>query len=357
MLVDRMAELAKLLLPDGEKRGTEWVALNPGRADRRKGSLSVNLNTGVWKDFASGQGARNLPGLGLVANFAAGGDFLAGIAWAKKWLGIEEGGASVAKAKDVEEAARAARAKREAEEQRRGVFKRELAFKLFLGARPLDGTDPASLYLRGRGIEMRSWPRALRFHHGIEHPGHPGRWPALLACMSLEGAPNGFGGVHRIYLERGLAPLAGCAGTPPRDAVGENWVKAFGGVEAKLALGYLPGATIRIQNGASGKRLGDAPEGEELLLTEGVEDACALAIALPDARICAAYSLAAIGQAKFPENIRRVTIVADNDEGQAVEQLERASEHLAHRHELVSVAHLPAAYKDVNDALIGKVRG
>ncbi len=42
------------LLPDGKARGGEFVALNPRRGDRRPGSFKINLRTGVWADFASG---------------------------------------------------------------------------------------------------------------------------------------------------------------------------------------------------------------------------------------------------------------------------------------------------------------
>ena len=41
-------------LPDGRRRGDEWVARNPRRSDRTPGSFSVNLVTGKWADFASG---------------------------------------------------------------------------------------------------------------------------------------------------------------------------------------------------------------------------------------------------------------------------------------------------------------
>jgi hypothetical protein len=41
-------------LPDGRREGAEWVALNPTRADHRKGSFKVNLRTGKWSDFATG---------------------------------------------------------------------------------------------------------------------------------------------------------------------------------------------------------------------------------------------------------------------------------------------------------------
>jgi hypothetical protein len=41
-------------LPNGKRRNKEWVAANPTRADNNPGSFSINLETGVWKDFAGG---------------------------------------------------------------------------------------------------------------------------------------------------------------------------------------------------------------------------------------------------------------------------------------------------------------
>lgn len=41
-------------LPSGSRKGAEWVAPNPTRGDRHAGSFSVNINTGAWADFASG---------------------------------------------------------------------------------------------------------------------------------------------------------------------------------------------------------------------------------------------------------------------------------------------------------------
>ncbi len=40
--------------PGGIVRGSEYVALNPTRADRRPGSFKVNIRTGRWVDFATG---------------------------------------------------------------------------------------------------------------------------------------------------------------------------------------------------------------------------------------------------------------------------------------------------------------
>jgi hypothetical protein len=41
-------------LPDGKRKGSEFVAKNPTRADATAGSFSINLNTGKWGDFATG---------------------------------------------------------------------------------------------------------------------------------------------------------------------------------------------------------------------------------------------------------------------------------------------------------------
>ncbi len=50
----RLPELCDRWLPDGRRRGHEYVARNPRRVDRRAGSFSVNLSTGRWADFVVG---------------------------------------------------------------------------------------------------------------------------------------------------------------------------------------------------------------------------------------------------------------------------------------------------------------
>lgn len=41
-------------LPDGRQMAGEWVARNPRRADRSPGSFKINMRTGRWADFATG---------------------------------------------------------------------------------------------------------------------------------------------------------------------------------------------------------------------------------------------------------------------------------------------------------------
>ena len=46
-------------LPGGRREGREWVARNPRRADRSPGSFRVNMQSGKWDDFATGDAGGN----------------------------------------------------------------------------------------------------------------------------------------------------------------------------------------------------------------------------------------------------------------------------------------------------------
>jgi hypothetical protein len=47
--------IVKTWLSDGKRQGHEWVARNFTRVDHRAGSFKINLKTGAWGDFATGQ--------------------------------------------------------------------------------------------------------------------------------------------------------------------------------------------------------------------------------------------------------------------------------------------------------------
>jgi hypothetical protein len=49
-----LPSLLREWLPDGHRRGGEWVARNPRRSDRNIGSFSINLHSGKWADVATG---------------------------------------------------------------------------------------------------------------------------------------------------------------------------------------------------------------------------------------------------------------------------------------------------------------
>lgn len=49
-----LPDLLRQWLPDGRMVNGEWVAKNPTRHDRRAGSFSINVRSGKWADFATG---------------------------------------------------------------------------------------------------------------------------------------------------------------------------------------------------------------------------------------------------------------------------------------------------------------
>ncbi len=55
--------LVEDLIPGGKFRGLEYIVKNPCRNDGRPGSFSINYRSGVWKDFATGDGGSDFVSL------------------------------------------------------------------------------------------------------------------------------------------------------------------------------------------------------------------------------------------------------------------------------------------------------
>lgn len=49
-----LRSLVKEWIPGGKFEGVQYVVKNPNRSDNNPGSFKINCNTGVWKDFSSG---------------------------------------------------------------------------------------------------------------------------------------------------------------------------------------------------------------------------------------------------------------------------------------------------------------
>lgn len=74
-------------VPGGRREGREYVARNPKRNDRTPGSFRVNLHTGRWADFATGDAGGDV--VSLAAYLAGTGQADAARALADM-LGIKE---------------------------------------------------------------------------------------------------------------------------------------------------------------------------------------------------------------------------------------------------------------------------
>lgn len=55
-------------LPEGKKQGHEWIAKNPTRNDSKPGSFCINMRTGKWSDFATGDKGGDLLSLYAYLN-------------------------------------------------------------------------------------------------------------------------------------------------------------------------------------------------------------------------------------------------------------------------------------------------
>lgn len=84
----RSQGLVSRLLPNGRLEGREWTALNPTRDDRRLGSFRINLNTGHWSDFATGDKGGDLVSLVAYVNSTSQSD-------AARWIKDQLGGGAL----------------------------------------------------------------------------------------------------------------------------------------------------------------------------------------------------------------------------------------------------------------------
>lgn len=346
---DLALELASELLPNGHRAGNLWKF--SGIADTgRSESAWVHLSgskIGKWFDLGSAApGEDKGDMLDLIRLKLCHGDQRAAFEEARRRLGMPSGGerrelTPAEKAQRAADAAKRAKAREEADaaEKRKKAGR---AQALWLGARPIAGT-PAERYLLGRELDAgpeAQWPGSLRYHGEVYHGALERKFPALVASIVT---PLGEHiGTHRIFLQR------------RRDG---SWGKLAGapGVAAKMVLGNFWGGFVPINKGRSDKPMTRMPEGEPVYLCEGIEDAIAIRMVKPEARIGAAVSLGNIGAIELPAQAGPLVIVADRDDKpKAKDALERAIALQQTRGRQVQIVMPPAAVngepvKDLND--------
>lgn len=319
MLSDRITVLAPAIFPHGRREGHEFrvgsLAGEPGR------SLAIHLagdRAGVWADFASGERG---DALDLVAKAFYNGNKSEALTWSRSWLGLGGSASEPTRPKPPP--------LKEPSQEELG----EGAMRLWLGCKEkLNGT-PAERYLASRGIclgDLGRQPRALRFHPELWNKESGRKWPAIVAAIC-----NPIGqhvAVHRTWLlEDGSAkaPL----------------------IDAKMTLGRYAGGCIRLWRGSSGKSWADAPEGETVVVAEGIEDGLSIAIARPEHRVLAGVSLSNMGGMKVPPNSGKVLLCCDNDvDPQALAGRDRAITNFMQQGKRVALVKSPIG-KDMNDLL------
>ncbi|WP_372027421.1 toprim domain-containing protein [Tistrella mobilis] len=160
----------------------------------------------------------------------------------------------------------------------------EAALRLFGMSQPITGTLVQS-YLRERGITDLRGTENLRFHPRCyyrpnEHSPTE-TWPAMIAAVTDLGGK--ITGAHRTWLDprrRDKAPLD----TPRR------------------AMGDLLGNAVRFGTG-----------GEVMAAGEGIETVLSVRQVLPDMPMLAALSAAHLAAILFPDTLRRLYVLRDDD--------------------------------------------
>ncbi|MES0110023.1 toprim domain-containing protein [Mesorhizobium sp. M0013] len=160
----------------------------------------------------------------------------------------------------------------------------EAARRLFAMSQPISGTI-VETYLRNRGITALHGTGSLRFHprcyYRPDEHSPTETWPAMIA--SVTDLNSRLTGAHRTWLDpsgRDKAPI-----DTPRRAMGE-----------------LLGHAVRF----------GAP-GEVMAAGEGIETILSLRCVLPDMAMTAALSAAHLSAMLFPDTLRRLYIVRDDD--------------------------------------------
>jgi putative DNA primase/helicase len=171
-------------------------------------------------------------------------------------------------------------------------------------------------YLLSRGIEIV--PPSIRHHPNLRHSGTGLYLPAMVACV--QAVDGQFVALHRTFLSpagKGKAAVS----------------------EPKMMLGPCSGGAVRL-----------APIQAELLLGEGVETTLAVmqATGLPG---WACLSTSGLQSVHFPEAVKGVVILEDNDDPgrRAAATL---ADRLTREGRKVRIARPPEGLKDFNDVLL-----
>lgn len=197
LLAQRAEAMARDLLPNGQRRGNEWLALCPWRVDRHVGSFMVTLTgpyAGRWNEYATGENGdlldliRKVRGISLVD----------AARWAETWLGISTPGSR------AEYSSGCSRKRLPAQLPAQPPTTKEnwsfdMADRLWSTAVQPEGTL-VQIYLATRGLQLPQ-NAPIRFHPNAWRNQNYGLWgPAMIALMthSLDGTAGI--GAHVTYL-------------------------------------------------------------------------------------------------------------------------------------------------------------
>lgn len=270
-LAEQTEDVCRHYLGAGKRQGNYWqvgdVRNTPGRSMFVRLRDSPKGPAGKWLDASTGEHGDLLDvirqALGLI-------DFADVVEEARNFLSLPHSEPEPAAPRWRSTPARSGSA--------------EAARRLLALSRPISGTL-VETYLRNRGITDLHGTGNLRFHprcyYRPDEHSPTETWPAMIAAVTdLNGRITG---AHRTW----LAPDG--SGKAPIDM-------------QRKAMGDLLGHAVRF-----------GVPGEIMAAGEGIETVLSLRQVLPDMAMAAALSAAHLAAILFPEALRRLYIVHDND--------------------------------------------
>lgn len=160
-----METLLMSLLPFGKRAGQEYVALNPTRHDNKQGSFSVNLISGKWSDFATGD---------------SGGDVVSLYAYLKR-VSQYEAAKEILGIKDANTASFLPKAPHsyKVNEKPLSNFIGDLWHECNVA------NDLVAKYLKHRDITC-ALPETIREHPSLYHKINNSKYPAMVAASHIQ---------------------------------------------------------------------------------------------------------------------------------------------------------------------------
>ncbi len=257
------SELMKLL-PYGKVEGHEYVAINPTRCDGKLGSFKVNMISGKWADFATGD---------------KGGDLISLYAYLNKLSYYDAARLILDNMMDYP------RHYANPTNQSHTNTKEYKCYRYINTILQECVNAKNSLvenYLKTRGI-IGNIPRSILYHPSLYHAPTKSFYPAMVATVYTQSSDKVIG-LHRTYLKR---DGSGKANIEPN----------------KMMLGQTKGGAVQF-----------GTLGTKLVLTEGIETAMSVYIATGLA-VWATLSTTGMQNIKLPPpNSCEIIIAADGDE-------------------------------------------
>jgi Toprim domain len=337
----RADELARMVLPNGRRRGAEFEGTGPDGI-----KWSINIGTGPRRgEFSIFSIGYHGDPVDFVCRGLFSDDWASFDEWAAGWTGWSDMQARPELLRTAEEQARRAERARQERAAHAEAQRIQRAREVYHQADA--ELAPMLAYFGGRGLPVPAeLVPALRFGAAVPYDlaGQTNKLlPAVVAPVI--GASNGrFSAVHRTYIEE----------------TADGWRKARVG-KPKLSLGPVSGGIIPLINGAMSWRdwlTAETAPSDPLLLAEGVENALTASLAFPGVRGCAyisAGNLAAVSEL-LPRHADPIILVVDRD-GESrgrtgiLAQREIAVERWLEQGRQVIVLAAPRGVKDLNDHL------